>query len=54
VENVDLVGGKIVSPVVSFDGKSSLSPENMLSEVLKMSSLLMAKVESCRYSFVVC
>jgi len=49
VENVDLVGGKIVSPEVSFDeGKNSLSPKDHLGEVLKMSSLLMAKVESRR------
>jgi len=49
VENADLVGGKIVSPEVSFDdGKNSLNPENMYGEVLKMSSLLMAKVESRR------
>jgi len=49
VENVDLVGGKIVSPVVSLDdGKNSSSPEKMFGQVLKMSSLLMAKVESRR------
>jgi beta-xylosidase len=49
-KNVGLVGGKIISPKVSFDddGKNWLSPEDNLSEVLKMSSLLMAKVESRR------